>query len=104
MKLLTAVMVLALVCVSVVMADATKEDLTKQRQGYLDELQRADAQLKQLTSDVANKQNQIQRIAGAIMALDETIKGIEDSAREAVQVNTGGITLENNAEPIKSEK
>jgi peptidoglycan hydrolase CwlO-like protein len=73
MKLLIAVMALVLIMSSVVMADVTKEDLQKQRQGYVDEIKKADAQLQQLKAEMESKQNMIQRLAGAITALDEAL-------------------------------
>ena len=72
MKLLITVMALALMT-SVVMADVTKEELQKQRQGYVDEIKKADAQLQQLKAEMESKQNMIQRLAGAITALDEAL-------------------------------
>jgi len=73
MKLLLTVMALALIMTSVVMADVTKEDLQKQRQGYVEEIKKADAQLQQLKAEMESKQNMIQRLAGAITALDEAL-------------------------------
>ena len=74
MKLLAAVMALMIIFVSVVMADVTKEDLNKQRQGYLDELKKVDGQLKQLEAEIGSKGNMVQRLAGAIRAIDETLE------------------------------
>lgn len=72
MKLLSVVIALILIG-SAATAEVNKEGLEKQRQGYVDEIKQADSHMQKLRADMESTQSLIQRLAGAIKAMDEAL-------------------------------